>query len=339
MKLAQALALLLLAGNVLAQQSQPAKELPQAQVTFHVATDEGKPVQNVEVTASTFLRWQPGEGFGKDIYQDFKGETDEKGITTITFPSERGDVRYGIYDVPGYYATRNLQYRFKEAKEDQWQPWNPTIDVVLKPVVNPIAMYARKMGFITKPLELPQKNQSIGFDLVAGDWVAPYGKGGVADLVFKLEESFPYVSVDKPFHAILTVSFSNKGDGIQSVLVPINQGSELRLPRYASEDGYEPTLIKETGRATEGKPINSGIREDQNYFFRVRTVLDEKGNIKSALYGKIFGDITCDVINSKTGLIQFSYCLNPNPNDRNMEFDPKQNLAGKLPFNERVTSP
>jgi len=97
--------------------------------------------------------------------------------------------------------------------------------------------------------------------------------------------------------------------------------------------------VKESGRPSAKKPINSGTREDQNYFFRVRTVLDEKGRIKSALYGKIFGDITSDVINSKTAFIQFTYCLNPNPNDRNMEFDPKKNLFGTLPFNQRVTTP
>jgi len=308
-------------------------------MTFRVTTDDGEPVQNVEVTTSTFLRWQPGEGFGKDIYQDFKGKTDEKGVATLSFASERGDCRYSIFDVPGYYSTRNLEYQFKEAKEGKWQPWNPTVDVMLKPIINPIAMHARKMGFITVPLELPQKGQPVGFDLMAGDWVAPHGKGSVADLVFTLKETIPFVRVEDPFDVTLTISFSNKGDGIQSSLAPINKGSDLRLPRSSPKEGYEQTLVKESGRPSAKKPINSGTREDQNYFFRVRTVLDEKGRIKSALYGKIFGDITSDVINSKTAFIQFTYCLNPNPNDRNMEFDPKKNLFGTLPFNQRVTTP
>lgn len=326
---------MLAAGSLMAQQPQQTKELPKAQMTFRVTTDDGEPVQNVEVTTSTFLRWQPGEGFGKDIYQDFKGKTDEKGIATLSFDSERGDCRYSIFDVPGYYPTRNLEYQFKEAKGGKWQSWNPTVDVVLKPIINPIAMYARKMGDVTSPLELPQKGQSIGFDLMAGDWVAPHGKGSVADLVFTLKETIPYVRVEDSFDVTLTISFSNKGDGIQSLLAPINMGSDLRLPRFAPKDGYEQILVKEIGRSTANKPINSGICEDQNYFFRVRTVLDEKGRIKSALYGKIDGDIQFWG-NRK---VRFNYCLNPNPNDRNMEFDPKRNLFGTLPFNQRVLTP
>jgi hypothetical protein len=60
----------------------------------------------------------------------------------------------------------------------------------------------------------------------------------------------------------------------------------------------------------------------------VRAVLDGCGNVKSALYGKIYGDF-----------MQFSYYLNPAPNDRNIEFDPKQNLLGGLQSFEQVTTP
>lgn len=339
MRLTQLIALLLLAKSLSAQQPQQAKEPPRGQITFRVVTDSGKSVPNVPLTAHTFLRWQPGEGFGKDVYQDLAGKTDEHGTIVITFASERGDVRYGIYDVPGYYSTRNLEYQFEKAQNNTWRPWNPFIDVVLKPIQNPIPMHARRMGWVTAPLELPKKIQPVGFDLIAGDWVTPYGNGTVSDLVFSLTARVPFVSVEKPYDETLAITFSNKGDGIQSVVVPLNQGSDLRLPRYAPEDGYEPKLEKHIGRPAEAEAIKSGVREDQNYFFRVRTALDEHGKITSALYGKVIGDIACDVINSKTGLIQFAYCLNPNPNDRNMEFDPGKNLAGVLPFNQRVTTP
>ena len=86
-------------------------------------------------------------------------------------------------------------------------------------------------------------------------------------------------------------------------------------------------------------PIDTGLRDDQNYFFRVRTVMDENGKIKSALYGKIIGDIAVDVFHSKTPLILFSYCLNPNLNDRNMEFDPKKNLFGRLSPTVQIRTP
>ena len=329
---------LLLTGSLTAQQ--PSKtEKPQAQVTFHVVTDDGKPVANVDVIASTFLYLKRDEGFGQDINKQIKGRTDEDGFTTITFPSEHGDLHYSIYDVPGFYPTWNLEYQFKEIKDGKWQPWNPTLEIEFKPILNPIPMYGRKVGYVTKFVELPQKNRPIGFDLIVGDWVAPYGAGKVSDMIFTLTEKVPFVSVEKPYDVTFAIAFSNKGDGIQSILASRNRGSDLHLPRYAPEDGYEPKLVKQMGRPLKEAAINRTSRESQNYFIRIRTVLDENGKIKSALYGKVIGDIACDIINSKNGFIQFAYCLNPNSNDRNMEFDPKRNLVGDIPFAERVTEP
>ena len=65
-----------------------------------------------------------------------------------------------------------------------------------------------------------------------------------------------------------------------------------------------------------------------NYYFRVRTKVDDGGNIVSAYYGKIYGDF-----------MQFSYYLNPTPNSRNVEFDPKRNLMTHLKFDEGVSAP
>lgn len=320
-------------------QGTPRADRRPAQITFRVLTDEGAPVSNVEVTTSTFLRWQPGEGFGQDIYEETKARTNADGLATVSFTSERGDCNYGIYDAPGYYSTRNLTYRFKEVEARRWEPWNPTIDVVCKPIIKPIPMYARKMGDPTRLLELPVKGKPVGFDLVVGAWVAPYGEGKVADLVFTLKEAVPKTDPAKAFDYTLSVTFSNIGDGIQSVLAPPFKGSELRLPRYAPEAGYEAELVKRIGRPEAGQPLYTSSREDQNYFFRVRTVLDEHGNIKSALYGKILGNIECDVINSPKGYVIFSYCLNPNSLDRNMESDPRKGLFGELPFSLRVNEP
>lgn len=312
-----------------------------AQITFRVITDEGKPVAGIDVTASTFLRWQPGEGFGRDIYEETKGTTDKDGLAVVRFDTERGDCRYGIYNVPGYYATRSLQYQLKEVKNARWEPWNPIVDVMLKPILNPIPLYGRKVGELTTPLELPAFGNPCGFDLVEGDWVKPYGKGSRSDLVFTLREITPVKDVMKAFEYRLEITFSNEGDGLQSVLVPLPPyaGSELRLPRFAPEGGYEPKIIKQIGRPADGAPMYQSTREDQNYFVRVRTVLDEHGNIKSALYGKILGDISCFVSSSSVASLRFAYCFNPTPLDRNLEFNPKENLFDNLRFSLRVNQP
>jgi hypothetical protein len=305
---------------------------PAAQITFHVVTDEGQAVEGTEIWADTFHHWQPGEGFGKDIKEEMRGKTDADGNVTLTFQSLRGDVSYGVSGGNMFYSTLGLTYQFKEAKGERWQPWNPTIEVVLKPILKPIPMYARKVGE-PKALQIPKDGEPIGFDLVMSDWVAPHGKGTTADLVFKLERR--YTSVEEPFEATLTVTFSNEGDGIQSVFAAPFVGSELKLPRNAPEHGYTPELVRRTARPAANKPIETTKREDQNYFIRVRTVLDEKKRVKSALYGKIDGDIQFWA----NGKLRFTYYLNPTANERNMEFDVQRNLLINLKVGEQVNAP
>jgi hypothetical protein len=152
-------------------------------------------------------------------------------------------------------------------------------------------------------------------------------------LLLKLERN--YTSVEEPFETTLTISFSNEGDGIQSVFGQPFAGSKLKLPRYAPAEGYGPELVRRKARAAKGKPIETKERKDQNYFIRVRTRLDEAHHVISALYGKIDGDIQFWA----NGKMRFTYYINPKANDRNMEFDVERNLFQQLPELERPTLP
>jgi hypothetical protein len=159
-----------------------------------------------------------------------------------------------------------------------------------------------------------------------GDWVSPNGKGVSTDIIFtgklnrKDRNDFDYK---------LTVSFPKPDDGIQEFIVPdAEKGSGLRSPHEAPTNGYQTAVVK-----TMSHHPGQGAKDDmndpnRNYFFRVRTVKDHEGNIVSAHYGKIYGDF-----------MQFSYYLNPTPNDRNIEFDLKQNLLGGLDALEQVNAP
>jgi hypothetical protein len=79
------------------------------------------------------------------------------------------------------------------------------------------------------------------------------------------------------------------------------------------------------------------VEERLGYFYRVRAVKQD-GKIVSARYGKM-GNINFDVINSPTAIINFTYYLNPEPNSRNMEFDPKRDLFKNLKDSEQVSAP
>jgi hypothetical protein len=305
---------------------------PTAEVTLLVLdADNGKPVPDMPVGMSTFVRWQPGPNFGKDIHKQVNGKTDKYGKVILSVPSIRGEVTVGIHRQEGYYYTKGEEYKFKKKKSGYWQPRNPTITLITQMMGKQVPMYARGIGWYGD-LIIPEVNTSIGLDLIEADWIAPYGKGKVADFIFKVERNF---KSRKEYDNKLTLSFSNEGDGIQSVYAEpyVNQ---LRLPRQAPEEGYEQLLVQRDLRIP-GKSYDIE-RNDQNYFFRIRT-LKKDGKIISAMYGKIHGKIGFDCINSKeSALILFTYYLNPD-GTRNMEFDLNKNLFTNLKSTEAPNEP
>ena len=217
-----------------------------------------------------------------------------------------------------YFAQYNLGFN----TESTSARWNPSATLVLKRVIKPVPMYAKSVN-----LGMPVFDKPAGFDLKAGDWVAPYGKGSGADIVFTahLEQRTGNDSDYK-----LVVSFPNPGDGIQEFLTPIlpsGEGSLLRSHHSAPMDGYQAEWIQTSVRKP-GQPAVGNRDRNRNFFLRVQTTLDEAGHIKSAMYGKIYGDF-----------LQFSYFLNPTANDRNVEFDPAHNLMINLESFEQVRAP
>ena len=277
---------------------------------------------------------KPGVGLGSAGENSVDGKTDTNGFCSLSGQTTAGSIGLSVWK-DGYYGNggQSIIPTNLNSLTRRWEPWNPTVDVVLKMKGIQVPMFARKV-FERK---IPIEDKSVGFDLMVGDWVTPYGKGDVSDFLFKLERKAEPAAPPRefpPYDITLTISFSNVGDGIQSVFALPRGPSELRLPRQAPLDGYESALVKRSYKEL-GQPAHEDFRVDQNYFFRVRTKKDAQGNIVSALYGKISGDFRGGI----TDKLTFSYYLNPEPNSRNMEFDPNQNLFKNLPFMERVTAP
>ncbi len=108
----------------------------------------------------------------------------------------------------------------------------------------------------------------------------------------------------------------------------------MRLPMEAPASGYVTNILKCVYQQ-QGKPQHTDIRDDMNYFFRVRVERDEENNLISALYGKIHGDFRFDYQRR----LSFTYYLNPESNDRNVEFDPSENLLKGLLSREVVNTP
>ena len=315
--------------------SMPTYALPTAKLTIKVVDESGQPV--AEAKAGIGFVKSKSKAWSGLIGMAQNGKTDEQGLFTAEGETEQfislHTVKEGYYDTFQKFVFNGgvsgiLGFR-------KWQPWNPTVELVLKKKIKPIGLYAAKIS----GLEIPELGKFIGYDLIARDWVVPYGQGTHKDFLIKMEGEF----IRQPLFVdrMLTITFPNSGDGIQSVYVSPRQGSLLRLPHHAPESGYQNNLVLKYKR--DGNQIKQKYkRDDQNYFFRIRTELDDKGNIKSALYGKMHGFISYwlgTMREPKNNGISFTYYLNPTPNDTNLEFDPEKNLFKDLDDLEKPIAP
>lgn len=302
--------------------------------TVLVEDEKGQVVEGCEVRAHPFLKWKKGEGFGTDIYETVSEQTDKNGAAEFKLKSSRDNLKLKVVAPAGFYEHHTIDQKFQKGLSGQWEIDDGQLKVKLRRIKKPIPMYARRMG-AGKPFEIPIVGQDVGFDLVISDWVVPHGKGKNSDLIVHMERRFVDIY---DFDCTLTIRFSNPKDGIISEPKPVRSGSFLRLAYQAPEKGYQSELVKKAFAHPPSKAITTGIDREQNYYFRVRTILDDKGEIKSAYYGKIHGDFEFARFAPNTGL-KFTYYLNGKENDRNLEFDVKGNLLRNLSESERVGEP
>ena len=287
-------------------------------VVLRVLGDDGKPVSGARAWVAY---GSPREGQSSDPFasNDWAkaGMTTEAGLFAARNENVKS-VSLGIHvRMEGFYPSdvvNDLGTSYDAST------WNISPTLVLKRILKPIPMFAKRLR--DGP---PVADKAAGYDLEAGDWVAPYGKGIKSDFVFSAHHE-KYSADDWDYN--LVVSFSNPGDGIQAFKVSeAEMPSALRSPHEAPEQGYEPKWVK-TRRQTPGQALDPILDSRMNFFFRVRTVLDDNGNIVSANYGKIYGDF-----------MEFRYYYNPQANSRNIEFDPGKNLMKKLGPSEHVREP
>ncbi|MDD3180669.1 MAG: hypothetical protein PHQ04_09990 [Opitutaceae bacterium] len=290
------------------------------QVTFRVIDEEGRPVEGAKL----------GCGWGRMGFKEpDAGQanllTGQIGEAVVTGRSVFNEYAFHA-EKPGYYETRAPRPDlplFKERANGRWQPWNPTVPVVLKRIKNPAPMFAKHVIG-----EVPTKGQTVGYDLEVGDWVAPYGKGKVDDMQFY---GIGEVIDRENYSGELTVTFPGPGNGIQALDLPQQDGSTLRMPYEAPAENYAPRWTWRTVLRVDYKTYKvlervDDSKDERNFYFRVRAVVDAKGKVIQAWYGKIHGPFQFGP-RGKGGLpgISFRYYLNPD-GTRNVEFDPKRNL-------------
>lgn len=326
---------------------------PQAKVTCRVLDESGNVVTGAVVNFSTFKKAAWDAGSLKTEFTDVAGATDTNGFVTLSILCIQGEVSCSVYRgnqgiqngirmaVAGtdYYLDYGKKVYFTNHVAGRWQPWNPTIELPLRRILNPSAMHAKKTN-----IRIPVFNESLGYDLEKGDWISPHGTGLTADFIFQVRcvwngDESPYG--EKYYDASVELTFSNEDDGIIEFAdsQPALEGSIFRLSRFAPDNGYTNKWSLRQLMNSEGSHYDTASqREGLNYFLRVRTKKDEAGNIIAANYGKIRKPLQLIVTPGNTW-IGMTYYFNPTPNDRNMEFDPSRNLFTDLPVTSQVRDP
>ena len=236
---------------------------------------------------------------------------------------------------------------------------NHSVTLILRKLEKQVPLYVRKVR-----LEFPTFDKWLGFDFEAGDWVAPHGRGKSRDIVFKFHRDYmgskysakrleEVVEISKRFaerrkekwdpetfrlqtakwKSKFQMAFSSKLEGIVEEKGGYLTYSKMKMPHKAPEKGYENEEVVTRTKSYKSKDSKAEMEELRKYIklgdpkpagYYIRTRVQEvNGKIIKANYVKLPQAIKVEA----KGVIEFMYYFNPSPNDRNLEFDPKANLA------------
>ena len=303
-------------------------ERGEAEFNFKVIDEKGAPVADALMHGGA---WWPPKALETDTskkLKTFRVTTDTNGCATARL-AVYSDLNF-VVKKEGFYETRetydlglsDLHKMTLDRQLERWKPWPAKKIVVLKHIRNPVPMYSKNVLTI-----LPEQGKPIGYYLMKGDWVAPYGLGIISDLVINvtgvvsnIQTRFgPYRECDLQ----MRVTFSNKGDGIVTNSVPVHnegyQGSLFVTDHETPADGYknEYSFVKRK-RFKREENINVEPRRSQIAYFRVRSERDGTGRLKRAYYGSMLGDLRADLESDGRVSVSFSYAINPD-GTRNVE--------------------
>lgn len=289
----------------------------------NVRDEEGKPVTNAVVNVKTLKRLV-GVNANPGDYRMIVARADTNGVVTVKFDAVASDSTYWL-SADGYYSPPYHDVHYKMKKDHlfyiEFAEHEKEESIILRKIKNPIPMYRYR---INGAKYLPGENGDYGFDMKAGDWVAPLGKGEVAD--FYIRKNYD----EKARSTKSALFFKGKGNGAYKMKAFVD--SEFRSCYVADTNAVFGTLFryeywthdhvnpKDGSHRTEVCDVDA----DECLILRTRCRFDERGNLVSCHYSKIYGKIEI------FGWLNFmSSAFNPAPNDANLEFDARRNLNKK----------
>ena len=189
-----------------------------AKATICVVDENGLPIEG----ARAGFAFEENKTFGVGVnVVAVEGITDSNGKYTASHRNDNNLLTYGV-EKNGYYYSSG-KFIFTDRDLIRWDPWNPELKIVMRKIKNPVPMYARDTKMARKSIAIPVVGKKVGFDLIAYDWIAPYGAGQKADLIFYLEKRFSSMN---NYEGKLTIAFSNDCDGIIRINEQLGSGSQ-----------------------------------------------------------------------------------------------------------------
>lgn len=308
-------------------------------VTARVIDEDGHPMVDTPIRISIH-----NVNDYRDMYNDFRGMTDDEG----KFSAEgmgRGLAKI-LVEKKGYYPSSRTVTCYEGTDEQvrasgRFSPWNPIIDLVIRKVVQPIPMRVWS-GDADGFHYFPKMDEEFGFDLFEKDWVVPYGKGEEVDLFVKFE-LHPRDSGNH--ESLCSIRFANPDDGFMPICHLVSEDSVFQYPREAPSEGYKinQITIKKYAFGFDEK-VKDAFKAPAGYLVRFRTIKNkENGLVVSAFYGRVIKPVervshvdpfqVAILSRGEKGVtvmrprFRFGFYLNPRSNDRNLEYDQRNNLA------------
>lgn len=262
-------------------------------------------------------------------------------LTSVT--DERGDATVEIADrssVIRLMANKGGRYPADVTDGLPSGPRPSTFTLTLPTEQAGEALCFKEVLLTTEAGTLPPRRW-VGFDLAAGEAVAPFGRGLTSDLSFWNEgkqtgwtESEAFVAKLRSdddarlisddlfarrfgrFQGETKIETSQPGAGIvrTDAFWPY---CLLKMPAEAPLAGYQRAL----SLSYDTVPYPRTSDDHTGFYLRVRPTLDADGQLLSAHYAKIHGRIA-----TGHGWVRFRYYYNPRANDRKLVFAPGRNL-------------
>lgn len=279
-------------------------------VLFRVVDDQGNPVENARVQAAFVLNENENEDdkiqmTGKDGVATLQGKSVGEIVFTISAKQ--------YYDTNGTLNFVDFSRKTELIKDGRWQPYGAVYSYILKPIRNPIPLIAARLY-----KEVPQTEVPIGYDFLACDFVSPHGKGTTSDMELSFEEV-----IGKnlwQWKSTLTINFKNPNDG--AYIQDRDSYSYFRSCYCANTNAiFKNRLEFSYDSLSTTKPIENLLTSKQYLVLRLRTQVDQNGNVIAAHYAKIYGPL--DFFHN---LLSFLVYFNPTSNDPNLEYEVGKNL-------------